>query len=40
MSKHEVDQELKNHNIKIEDNKYIGNFSNSYKMHNIWRQAL
>ena len=24
----------------MEDNKYIGNFVNSYKMHSIWRQGL
>lgn len=24
----------------MEDNKYLGNFTNGYKMHNIWRQNV
>jgi hypothetical protein len=40
ISKGEAEQELKNKNVRMEDNKYMGSFTNSYRMHNIWRQAL
>lgn len=24
----------------MEDNKYLGNFTNGYKMYNVWRQSV
>ena len=40
MSKMEANSKLDEKKLLLEDNGYLGSFTNYYKMHNIWRQEL